>query len=262
MNQLSLASALPDDLIEVWFVDFADLPEVLPAAYDEVLDETERTRRARFLFERDRRTYAVAHALVRWMLSSFQPSVPPREWSFTTNDYGRPEIAASFASDLRFNLSHTRGAALCGVARRRDLGVDLEAVDRQASCVELADRYFAPAEVADLRRHAPQRQREAFFDYWTLKEAYIKARGMGLAIPLDGFAFHLRAGEAIRLDCAAELADYGRAWTFAQWSFGERFRAATAARCAAGEMLRVMYRRVVPFVHLGEPIPVPGFAPS
>lgn len=238
--------------IELWFVDFAQVEDDVAARCLSLLDDDELTRQGRFVFERDRRAYAISHGLVRTMLSHFRPSIPPKQWRFEANAYGRPEIVGNdSAPTLRFNLSHTRGAALCGVGFDCELGVDIEAVDRQSSCVELADRYFAPTEAADLMRLPTDRRRDGFFDYWTLKESYIKARGMGLAIPLDQFAFSLAPAAPIRLSCSAQLADDGRSWQFAKSTMEERFRLAAAVRRPNGGASRFQLRQVVPTVGLG-----------
>ena len=93
---------------------------------------------------------------------------------------------------LRFNLSHTDGLVVCLVAVEREIGVDVEHTARAGSVgIEIAERFSSPSEVAELRSLPFADQRSRFFDYWTLKEAYIKARGLGLHLPLDQFSFHL-----------------------------------------------------------------------
>jgi 4'-phosphopantetheinyl transferase len=232
--------------VDLWYVDFAEIADEQVVGYGDLLDDEERLRRDRFVFERDRRAYAVSHALVRTVLSNYV-DVPAAAWRFSANAYGRPEIAGSHADcGLRFNLSHTRGAALLGVVSEREIGVDIEAVERSADCVNLADRYFSPLEVADLMQLPEPRRRDAFFDYWTLKEAYIKARGMGLAIPLDQFSFAWAAGGDIRLACDARLADEGTQWRFTQWSPDPRFRAAVGVRSSPDERIEFTVRRYIP----------------
>ncbi len=88
-----------------------------------------------------------------------------------------------------FNLSHTSGLVVCGVSGGAEIGVDVEAISRDAPDMALARRYFAAAEYEALRQLPHHDQRKRFFTYWTLKEAYVKARGIGLSLPLDGFAF-------------------------------------------------------------------------
>lgn len=244
----------PTTRVELWFTDYSEVTdEPWLARYIALLDADETARRNRFLFERDRRAYAISHALLRTTLSHYA-DVPPERWSFTWNNYGRPEIdePAEYRG-MRFNLSHTHGAALVGVVRDFDLGVDLESVDRNTSCVELADRYFSPREVADLLRRPTAEQRDAFFDYWTLKEAYIKARGMGLAIPLDHFSYVLDDPHSIGVEFVEALKDVPAEWQFTKFRPADRFQAAVAVRRGSVSPLSFVLRRVVPLAHIGEP---------
>ena len=119
------------------------------------------------------------------------------------------------ATGLHFNLSHTRGLIAVGVASGRDLGVDVEFVDRGLT-QDVAGRFFAPAEVRDLRALPDDQQAVTFFDYWTLKEAYIKARGMGLALPLDQFAFALDGDRPPTIAFGPAIADDPARWQFFQ----------------------------------------------
>src|SRR6185436_4436818 len=177
--------------IHRWLAFYDEIAdERLHAAYRELLDAAEREQEPRFYFARDRRRYLVTRALVRTVLSRYL-SIDPRACIFSTNAYGRPEIvnAEGREAGLSFNLSHTHSLIVLGVTTGRALGVDVENVrDREAS-IAVADRFFAPQEVAALAATPADRQQYRFFEYWTFKESYIKARGMGLSLPLDKFGF-------------------------------------------------------------------------
>jgi 4'-phosphopantetheinyl transferase len=155
------------------------------------LSPTEVARADRFVHQSDRHTFTLAHALVRATLSE-HAATPPGDWQFDANAHGCPSVVAEQAGApiLQFNLSHTDGLVVVAVTRGHRLGVDVERVDRVVHA-GVAERHFAPAEVRALRALPEVEQPRAFFDYWTLKEAYIKARGLGLALPLDAFAFTL-----------------------------------------------------------------------
>jgi 4'-phosphopantetheinyl transferase len=244
--------------VHLWFVDFHDVSDALVARGAEVLDAEELARRDRFLFERDRRTYVISHAFLRDVLSRYV-DVAPTAWKFSRTDHGRPEIdAPAAARSLRFNLSHTRGGALVGVVEQCDLGVDIESAARETSCVELADRYFSPSEVAELHRLPVERQRARFFEYWTLKEAYIKARGLGLAIPLDRFSYHLVEGEPIAISFAPGFDDEPGPWQFARWSAGVDLPAAAAVRRRDSTPMQFTVRQAVPFGPASEPVILPN----
>src|SRR5262245_17240681 len=156
----------------------------------EVLSTEERARRDRFVFDRDRRDFVAAHALVRRLLSR-AGDTRAADWRFDIDAHGKPWVVTSQAGKppLVFNLSHTHGLVACAVARGTTLGLDVERVDRIASGPDIAGRFFAPSEIRMLDRHAPDDYTGRFIELWTLKEAYIKAVGTGLAHPLDSFAF-------------------------------------------------------------------------
>lgn len=193
---------------------------VTERAYEAVLTADERACRDRFVFERDRRAYLFAHGLVRHALSRHAPGIAPDAWRFAAGPYGRPEVAGpANAPALPFNLTHTEGLVACVVADARAaaggvaVGVDAETVDRPVA-IELADHYFAPPEVRALRALPPARQRDRFFEYWTLKEAYLKARGLGLSCPLDRFWFVLGTSG---IEMASTLDDPPARWRFTQY---------------------------------------------
>jgi 4'-phosphopantetheinyl transferase len=210
-----------------------------------LISADERARMSRFRFEADRRRYLFAHALVRTALTRHAPDTSPEVWRFRTTPYGRPEIeTAGGPPPLRFNLSHTAGLVACAVTRGRDVGVDVEHVGPpgrngalgDAELLEVARRVFAPAEVADVEGAATDARRERFFAIWTLKEAYIKARGLGLHLPLERFAFRLD-GDAVRFE--PDVDDDDAAWCFTRARPTPGHALALAARRTPGEALAV-----------------------
>jgi 4'-phosphopantetheinyl transferase len=237
--------ALPPDEVHVWIVEPEQIEDPrLLESYLRLLSPEERDKQRRFHFERHRRQYLVSHALVRLTLSRYAP-VKPEAWSFVTNEYGCPRVEGE-GRGLRFNLSHTDGMAMVAVANNVDVGVDVENTDRPGETVALADRFFAPSEVAALRALEVERQRERFFEYWTLKEAYIKARGMGLSIPLEQFAFELQPGQPPRISFDPRLVDEPAGWQFAQLRPSARHQAALAVRMPRELALKVRCQRTVP----------------
>ena len=190
-------------------------PEVV-SALAKLLSPHEEARRLRLVRPIDRATFVIAHALVRSTLSVYG-STAPRDWHFETNRHGCPRVVAAQAGApaLEFNLSHTCGLVAVAVTRGRRLGIDVESVSRTVFA-DLAERHFAPDEVRDLRALPADLQPRAFFDYWTLKEAYIKARGMGLAIPLHEFAFAIRPPAAPVIRFVDGFEDSPERWQFWQ----------------------------------------------
>ena len=218
----------PDD-VHIWLIQPESVTDadVLSRCH-QLLCAEEEERRLRYRFESLRHDFVVARALVRTTLSRYV-GLSPADWRFVANDYGRPEIESpETARSLRFNLSHTRGLAACAVAWVDDLGVDVEAMDRQNSGIPIARRFFSTSEVDELMSFAESDQSRRFFDYWTLKESYIKARGMGLAIPLDQFSFCIREAEVPSISFTPPLEDDPAHWQFVQSFPTERHRMALA----------------------------------
>lgn len=241
--------SLPTNVAHLWYVDPDAIDDwYLLAAYHTIMTPDEAQQQARYRFAAGRKEYLVTRALVRSVLSAYAP-VLPKDWMFVRNKHGRPEIAGPHgAPRIRFNLSNTRGLIVCLVAKDRELGVDVEDTHRQGETVAIADRFFSPFEAAELTRQSPHRQRDRFFDYWTLKEAYIKARGMGLAIPLDHFSYHLENPAAIRISFQPELPDDPSRWQFSLTTLGGRHRIATAVERRPGEApIGIEMLKTVPF---------------
>lgn len=240
---------LPADEVHLWYLlpDLHPPPPSLLAAYEALLAPAERARQGRYRFEHSRREYLLTRALVRATLSRYAP-VEPAAWTFRENEYGRPEVDVDGHRDLRFNLSNTRGLIACVVARCREVGVDVEDIERSGETVSIADSFFSSREVAALHALPAARRRDRFFEYWTLKEAYIKARGMGLSLPLDQFSFLLDDGPPIRIAFDPRLGDDAATWQFAQVDLSPQHRAAAAVRRGAGPDLRMVVRETVPLV--------------
>jgi 4'-phosphopantetheinyl transferase len=153
-----------------------------------LLDENERTRAARFVFERDRSRFVAAHAWVRITLAGYL-DVDPASLRFATGPHGKPFLVGA-PIDLRHNLSHAGDRALLAVALGHDVGVDIEC-ERAIDVPALSQRFFAPSESEAIRALPEAEQLQGFLRCWTRKEAFIKARGDGLAFPLSGFEVSL-----------------------------------------------------------------------
>lgn len=232
--------------IHLWIACYEDIAdERLHRAYRELLDGAERAQEPRFYFPRDRRRYLVTRALVRTVLSRYV-SVDPAEWVFSTNAYGRPHIINAEARDagLTFNLSHTQNMIVVGVSSGRALGVDVENFRARAVSMDIASHYFAPQEVATLSAAPVDQQQYRFFEYWTFKEAYIKARGMGLSLPLDKFSFHYPNERAVRIAIDPDLADDPARWQFWQFRPSQDYLLAVCAERV--EASSVVVRQIVP----------------
>lgn len=209
-----------------WLALDGIVPEQWPRL-EALLDDAERARAKRYAFERDRLVYIAAHALGRHLLSEWAGGAP-QDWRFTIGQHGKPEVAAMPGLPrLRLNLSHTNGLAAAVLTEEHDVGIDVEWLDRKAPTMDLARRFFAPAECAHLASMPEQEFVETFLAFWTLKEAYVKAIGKGLAQPLDSFAFTLEPPSIRFVD---RLADDPARWLFRRFRPGEHHLLALALR--------------------------------
>jgi 4'-phosphopantetheinyl transferase len=246
---MTLETALETEA-HLWVARPFDIREPdLLAAYDALMTAEERDKVSRFRFEKDRHTSIVTRALVRTTLSRYA-DVAPSDWRFVFNQYGRPEIdEPREARGLRFNLSHTDGLTVCLVGRDREVGVDVEDRTRGGSLLEVADRFFSPLEVKALRALPLEEQMDRFFLYWTLKESYIKARGMGLSLSLSAFSFELDPpGHGIRILFDPGFDDEPRRWRFSALSYGRRHAIAAGVETNSLREPKLVLRETVPLI--------------
>lgn len=181
--------SLPPRTARLHYIDPAAITDPdLYASYADLMTPDERDRESRYHFDKHRRIHRVARALLRTTLSAYL-GVDAKSLRFEPNPWGRPLLCHPPDSSLSFNLAHTDGLVVLLVADGCASGVDVEDWLHRKAPLDVADRFFAPPEVTELRSLPPDRHQRRFFEYWTLKESYIKARGMGLAIPLEQFAF-------------------------------------------------------------------------
>ncbi len=202
--------------VDIWVTASARLEAAAVAHMATLLTPDEIARGARFVRAQDRDAFVLTRAMVRTLLSRYGPTAPG-DWRFITNRHQCPYVVDAQAGTppLRFNVSHTDGLVALAVVRGPHVGVDVESVERPV-LEAVPERHFAPEEVRDLRALPDADQPRIFFDYWTLKEASIKARGMGLALPLDGFAFQLHGDAPPTIRFAPGFDDVAERWQFWQ----------------------------------------------
>jgi 4'-phosphopantetheinyl transferase len=256
-------------------------------AYRGLLSPEEAERERRFTHEPARRQFVAGRALLRTALAQYT-GADPRRLEFQCNRYGkpslsrgqRPEVRGQGSEDshpsafilppsynpqslipnpLEFSLSHTRGLVVCAVAIKDAVGVDVEWPGREVAHAELSRRFFAPAEADWLAALPPEEQHAAFFELWTLKEAFIKAVGVGMAMPLADFAFSLgggpwrQVGNLPHMSCESATISFAKPhgerpeeWQFHRLRLAEAYQAAVAIRRPAAERSEVVIREVVP----------------
>jgi 4'-phosphopantetheinyl transferase len=215
--------SLPRHEVHVWRAPL-DQPQSL-TAFLATLAPDEQERAARFRFQKDREHFIAARGLLRALLSRYL-NVRPDDLAFGYSAHGKPFLVSEQGGEVRFNVSHSHGLALFAFAQRRALGIDLEYMRPEVAEEQIAERFFSSCEVTALRALPAGQQTEAFFNCWTRKEAYIKARGEGLSLPLDQFDVSLAPGEPAALLHTAMAADEASRWSMIELAAGAGYKAA------------------------------------
>ena len=192
------------------------------------LAEDERARANRFYFQIDRERFIIAHGVLREILGLYLNRAA-QSVSFCYGPQAKPALAGETGVDtIHFNLSHSHGLALYGVTRGREIGIDLEFIREGLEVEEIAGRFFSQREIAALRALPAGLRKCAFFLCWTRKEAYIKARGEGLSLPLDQFDVSLIPGEPAMLLDTRPDSNEARRWSLQELSVAPGYASALA----------------------------------
>ena len=220
---LNLWCAYPDDL----------LVDEVAQACAQLLSDDELARWQAFKFGRHAREFLATHALARIALSHHYP-LAPQAWRFALSSFGKP--TAEQECGLRFNLSNSPGLVVCLIAGGAEVGVDVEPISRAEKIAELAPEVFSPQELAQLETLRGSEKIDRALRLWTLKESYIKARGMGLSLPLKKFSFLFGGAEGIRLEIDPDLNDQPERWRFCQLDHAGHRIALMVERAIAPEL--------------------------
>jgi 4'-phosphopantetheinyl transferase len=218
---------LPENAVHIWRVPLNHSSERTTLSL-EVLSTDERDKAARFHFDKDRNQFVQARAALRFILSEYL-NADPRTLEFAYGPQGKPAFANGHAnSSLRFNLSRRDGLALIAVTRGREIGVDVELICADVPFFEIADVSFSSAESATLRSLPESMRAAGFYNCWTRKEAYVKARGEGLSFPLKQFDVSLTPGDSPMLLNVRDALDEIDRWTLQEIPVAEDYVSALA----------------------------------
>ncbi len=218
---------LADGEVHVWLAKL-DLPQQRVQELLHTLSEDERHRAAGFRFAQDRARFIVARGALRTMLGHYLGE-EPKQLCFEYNAHGKPSLAGQAGhTSLRFNVSHSHEIGLCGVTRKQEIGIDVERIKPELVDEQIAERFFSPGELKTLRRLPKAAQPAAFFNCWTRKEAYLKARGTGLSLPLDQFDVSIAPGEPAALLCTQDDPQEALRWSIKELPLGPEYAAAIA----------------------------------
>lgn len=211
-----MSLTIESNKIHLWCVSDTDITCTIQLSnYYSLLKSEERLQYSRFVHKADKNQYLVTRALIRYVLSTYDHSVQPEQWEFLKNSFGKPYIANHTKLPLKFNISHSKGMVVMAVTLFQDIGVDVENTTRKVDYIDIAKNYFSKieSEIMKLNNH---NESNYFYTLWTLKEAYIKARGMGLSIPLNSFSFILSKNDDINIKSKIIDNDKSQNWNFWQ----------------------------------------------
>jgi len=214
---------LENNQVHLWLIT---VPTELDSLHDYrlCLTEEERTRADRFHFPQDRARFTLGRGALRKLLMRYSGTT---EISLAANEYGKPHLTQP-ASSLQFNVAHSGDLVLLGFSRGRPIGVDIERFRPDFATTDIAQRFFAPDEAVTLAA-LPQPDRvRGFFNCWTRKEAYIKARGLGLSLPLNSFSVAFASGAPAGLTRVAHDPAAPQRWTIMDLQTSQDYAAAAA----------------------------------
>lgn len=213
--------------VHVWRANLA-VPMSIVEQFRQVLSPEEKARAQRFYFDKDRHRWTVARGVLRTLLGRYTDT-DPRELRFAFNTYGKPALTYPEQNPpLQFNLSHSGDLALYAFTRQRDIGVDVEYMRTTIEYDDIAKYSFSPREQTLLYHLSAEVKHQAFYNCWTRKEAYIKARGMGLSLSLGLFDVSLLPGEPAELLGSRENPQEMHRWTMQELAPGTGYAGALA----------------------------------
>ena len=229
--------SLSKNEVRVWMADLSRFVCHL-SSFRSLLSPEERARAARFTFERDERRFVLSHGLVRKLLSRYLGPDPARI-SFHYSEHGKPAVQgnANKSADVRFSISHSADCLVCAVSLGREVGVDVEVMRSDVDHLQLARRFFSTREYEDIVGYPENGQGERFFQYWTCKEAYLKARGIGLSSGLAHIEVLLdRTGRTVSL-LTEPMPMHDLRWKIQSFHVSAGIAAAVAAAGESWEMV-------------------------
>lgn len=236
--------------VHLWFAYSEKITDVtLLEQYNSLLSEEEKAKKSRFHFKKHQHQYLITRALVRSVLSMYVLEIQPRDWRFSTNKYGKPFISNSpLPIHLEFNLTHSDGVIVLAISNDV-IGVDVENIYRENTFMNIAADHFTADEYLYLKNKSIHDQRASFFQLWTLKESYIKARGLGLSLPLNQFAFRFSGDNEKSINLIAERNEHAESWQFWQLSLNDSYIVSVTAKSNASEQpLSLSTRDIIPFL--------------
>ena len=235
--------------IHLWIVQEKDVAPDLYDQYLPLLSEREMLRYHRLQQASDKKQFVLTQILARVVLAKYLDNEKPADIKFERGPFGKPYLPG--AGQPQFNLTNSHGMMVLAITCNREIGIDVEYVNRDAACLKLARRYFTQAEAATFENLADETLKQHFFDYWTLKEAWLKAFGTGLRTPLNRFSLAL-GKEDVQVAFSPELQEKPQDWSFWQFDVNAGFRLSLSVRDAPGTPYTFSVQEGVPLQEFTE----------
>ncbi|MBD3557347.1 4'-phosphopantetheinyl transferase superfamily protein [Planktothrix sp. FACHB-1355] len=226
-------SKLDSGCLDVWRVY---LPAIEFEDIESLLSIDERSRAAKYRFAKDRNSYAVSRAALRLILGRYVQE-SPRNLSFSSNAFGKPSLVGDFGNPIFFNVSHSAEFTLIAVGSCPEIGIDIEYV-RELDYLSLAESVFSHREQSVLKELSADRQKHAFYTFWTRKEAFIKAIGYGLSFPLKEFDVALFLGKERHITIHSTQKAFDTGWEIFDIQTEAQYCAALVVPSKAFERIR------------------------
>jgi len=237
--------------VHIWYAYDEDINNAdLLSEYYNLLNAEERSKWGRFKFDKDRHQYLITRALIRTTLSYYIDEVSPEMWFFDKNEYGKPFVSGYPA--LKFNISHTEKLIVVAFIKDREIGVDVEYLPRVKRVMDIADSFFSPLEIEQMNDLCEEKREGRFIDLWTLKEAYIKACGKGLFVPLDSFGYAISQLGELDIIFYQEANDLFQYLQFWQIQPTGDHKVSMAIKSYAEEKYSIKMRSIVPLSEIRE----------
>jgi 4'-phosphopantetheinyl transferase len=217
--------------VHVWIAE-VDNPVLSEQDFLGILSDEEHKKAERFFFDQDKRRYIVCHGVLRTIIGKYHLGIEPGRLEFWYGPRGKPFLADKFSDGtLQFNQSYSKGLALYAFTKGREIGIDLEYIRFLPNARQIVAGSFSKLEQAAFNALPEREKKEAFFNCWTRKEAFIKAIGEGLYYPLDQFDVSLSPGEYPRLLRVAGMPGEASLWSLKSFTPAIEYKAALAIKC-------------------------------
>ena len=217
---------LSSSCVHIWNVSTL-ISEKQELAYLKLLSEDEKAKASSFRFTKDRRIYITSRGVLRSLSGQYLKQLP-EDIVFDYEVHGKPQFRVD--TMVRFNVSHSENYVVIGFVHESEIGIDVEYLKKNFDVLELGQNFFSNDEIDTLEAMAAKDQYDGFYRCWTRKEAFIKAKGMGLSFPLDAFSVSLDNNTTALLEKTAWNPIESREWDMFSFSPGKGYIAAVAIK--------------------------------